>query len=71
MAEAWAEAMLAELGLRRAAGGDRPEDMVRLFATAYYRYSPEPPVGPDGISPWQDEADRIIFRRRGRVQGRR
>jgi hypothetical protein len=31
----WAEAALAELGLRRTAGGDQAEDMVRLFAAAY------------------------------------
>jgi flavodoxin len=106
----WAEAVLTELGLRRAAGGDYAEDMVKLFTTAYggrlgpavfqdgdwtlemdevrwyyaqgrflsredadrpedfrpqflYRYSPEPPGGPDETSPWQDEADRIISRR--------
>jgi flavodoxin len=35
MAGTWAEAMLAELGLRRAAGGDQAEDMVKLFAAAY------------------------------------
>ncbi|MDR0376568.1 MAG: M15 family metallopeptidase [Spirochaetaceae bacterium] len=34
-AETWAEAVLRELGLRRAAGGDRAEDMVKLFAEAY------------------------------------
>jgi hypothetical protein len=34
-AGAWAEAMLTELGLRRAAGGDQAEDMVKLFAAAY------------------------------------
>jgi flavodoxin len=28
-----------------------------------YRYFPEPPVGPDAVSPWQDEANRIISRR--------
>jgi flavodoxin len=110
MAEAWAEDMLVELGLRRAAGGDQAEDMVKIFAAAYngrlgpavfqdgdwtlemdgirwyyargrflpqadadrsedfrpqflYRYSPEPPAGPDGVSPWQDEANQIISRR--------
>jgi flavodoxin len=31
----WAEAALEELGLRRAAGGDQAEDMVKLFAAAY------------------------------------
>jgi hypothetical protein len=35
MAGTWAEAVLAELGLRRAAGGDQAEDMVKLFAAAY------------------------------------
>jgi flavodoxin len=35
IAGAWAEAVLAELGLRRAAGGDYAEDMVKLFAAAY------------------------------------
>ncbi|MDR2632753.1 MAG: M15 family metallopeptidase [Treponema sp.] len=35
MAGAWAEGVLAELGLRQAAGGDRAEDMVKLFAAAY------------------------------------
>jgi hypothetical protein len=34
-AETWAEAALEELGLRRAAGGDQAEDMVKLFAAAY------------------------------------
>ncbi|MDR2392575.1 MAG: M15 family metallopeptidase [Treponema sp.] len=110
IAGSWAEAMLAELGLRRAAGGDQAEDMVKLFAVAYherfgpvvfqdgdwtlemdgvrwyyaqgrflpqqdtdrpedfrpqflYRYSPEPPGSPDEVSPWQDEANRVISRR--------
>lgn len=35
MAATWAEGILAELGLRRDAGGDRAEDMVKLFAEAY------------------------------------
>jgi flavodoxin len=35
IAGTWAEAVLAELGLRRAAGGDQAEDMVNLFAEAY------------------------------------
>ncbi|MDR1025545.1 MAG: M15 family metallopeptidase [Treponema sp.] len=35
LAGTWAEAVLEELGLRRAAGGDRAEDMVKLFAAAY------------------------------------
>jgi flavodoxin len=35
MAGTWAEAALTELGLRRAAGGDQAEDMVKLFAEAY------------------------------------
>ncbi|MDR1430309.1 MAG: M15 family metallopeptidase, partial [Spirochaetaceae bacterium] len=35
MAGTWAEAVLAELALRRAAGGDYAEDMVKLFAAAY------------------------------------
>jgi flavodoxin len=34
-ARTWAEAALAELGLRRDAGGDQAEDMVKLFAAAY------------------------------------
>jgi hypothetical protein len=110
MAAAWTEAVLAELGLRRAAGGDRAEDMVRIFAAAYrdrlgpaifqdgdwtlemdgvrwyyaqgrflpqanldrpedfrpqflYRYSPEPPGGPDGVSPWQGTANQVLSRR--------
>jgi flavodoxin len=110
MAGAWAETALAELGLRRAAGGDQAEDMTKLFAAAYserlgpavfqdgdwtlemdgtrwryawgrflpqedagrpsdfrpqflYRYSPEPPGGPDETSPWRDTANRIISRR--------
>jgi flavodoxin len=106
----WAEGRLTELGLRRAAGGDRAEDMVKLLAAAYggrlgpavfqdgdwtlemdevrwyyaqgrvlpqeeagrpedfrplflYRYPPEPPGGPDEVSPWQDAADLLISRR--------
>jgi flavodoxin len=35
MAGTWAEDALTELGLRRAAGGDQAEDMVKLFAEAY------------------------------------
>jgi hypothetical protein len=35
MAGTWAEAMLTELGLRQAAGGDQAEDMAKLFAAAY------------------------------------
>jgi hypothetical protein len=35
MAGNWAETVLAELGLRRAAGGDQAEDMAKLFAAAY------------------------------------
>ncbi|MDR1505873.1 MAG: hypothetical protein LBI67_02100, partial [Treponema sp.] len=35
MGGSWAEAVLGELGLRRAAGGDQAEDMVKLFAAAY------------------------------------
>jgi hypothetical protein len=35
MAGAWAEARLAELGLRKAAGGDQAEDTVKIFAAAY------------------------------------
>jgi flavodoxin len=34
-AGAWAEDRLAELGLRRAAGGDHAEDMVKIFSAAY------------------------------------
>jgi menaquinone-dependent protoporphyrinogen IX oxidase len=34
-AAAWAELALMELGLRREAGGDRAEDMAKLFAAAY------------------------------------
>jgi hypothetical protein len=39
---------------------DRPEDFRPLFL---YRYSPEPPDGPDEASPWQNTANRIISRR--------
>ncbi|MDR2784731.1 MAG: M15 family metallopeptidase [Treponema sp.] len=114
VAENWAEAALAELGLRRAAGGDEAEDMVKLFAVAYggrvgpavfqdgdwtfemdgvrwyyaqgrflsgedaerpegfrpqflYRYSPEPPGGPDEISPWRYTANQILSRRQSSV----
>jgi hypothetical protein len=110
IAGTWAEAALAELGLRRAAGGDQAEDTVKLFAAAYsgrlgpavfqdgdwtlemdgarwyyargrflpqeyldraedfrpqflYRYSPEAPAEPGGLSPWQDAANQIISRR--------
>jgi hypothetical protein len=35
LAEVWAAAPLAELGLRQAAGGDRAEDMAKLFVAAY------------------------------------
>ncbi|MDR0708625.1 MAG: M15 family metallopeptidase [Spirochaetaceae bacterium] len=35
MAGNWTETVLAELGLRRAAGGDQAEDMAKLFAVAY------------------------------------
>jgi hypothetical protein len=35
MVKAWAAAPLAELELRRAAGGDRAEDMTKLFSAAY------------------------------------
>jgi flavodoxin len=110
-AGSWAEAVLVELGLRRAAGGDQAEDAVKLFAEAYggrlgpavfqdgdwtlemdgerwyyargrflpredadrpedfrpqflYPYSPEPLGSLDGISPWQDTANRVISRRR-------
>jgi hypothetical protein len=31
----WSEAMLEELGARKAAGGDQAEDMAKLFAAAY------------------------------------
>jgi flavodoxin len=109
-AGSWAEARLAELGLRRAAGGDRAEDMVKIFSAAYggrigpvifqdgdwtfemdgvrwyyaqarflpqadvdrlqdfrpqflYRYSPESPGDPDGVSPWQEAANKLISRR--------
>ncbi|AEF85158.1 putative lipoprotein [Treponema primitia ZAS-2] len=41
MAETWTQDMLTELGLRRAAGGNQAEDMVKLFAAAYSnRFSP-------------------------------
>ncbi|MDR1221159.1 MAG: M15 family metallopeptidase, partial [Treponema sp.] len=110
MAGNWAESALAELGLRRAAGGDQAEDMAKLFAEAYgsrlglavfqdgdwtlemdgvrwyyaqgrflsqddasapegfrpqflYRYFPESPGDADGVSPWQETANRIISRR--------
>ncbi|MDR1095584.1 MAG: M15 family metallopeptidase [Spirochaetaceae bacterium] len=55
-AETWAEAALAELGLRRAAGGDQAEDMVRLFATAY-RERLGPAVFQDGD--WTLEMDGV------------
>jgi hypothetical protein len=35
MVETWAASPLAELELRRAAGGDRAEDMTKLFSAAY------------------------------------
>jgi flavodoxin len=38
----------------------RHEDFRPQFL---YRYSPEPPGGPDEASPWQDTANRIISRR--------
>jgi hypothetical protein len=38
----------------------RPEDFRPQFL---YRYSPEPPGGPDEPSPWQDTANRVISRR--------
>jgi hypothetical protein len=59
LAEAWAESPLAELGLRPAAGGDRAEDMAKLFAAAY----PErlgPAVFRDGD--WTFEMDGSIWR---------
>jgi flavodoxin len=115
-ARAWTEAALAELGLRRAAGGDQAEETVKLFAAAYggrlgpavfqdgdwtlemdgtrwlyargrylppvdinraedyrpqflYRYSPEPPAGPEEPSPWQDEANRVMLRRNSGSSG--
>jgi hypothetical protein len=56
MAAAWAEAALAELELRRAAGGGQAEDMVRLFAAAYGgRFGP--PVFQDGD--WTLEMDGV------------
>ena len=56
MAETWAEGILAELGLRRAAGGDRAEDMVKLFAAAYSgRF--DPAVFKDGD--WTLEMDGV------------
>jgi hypothetical protein len=56
MAEAWAAAPLAELGLRQAAGGDYAEDMAKLFSAAY----PErigPAVFEDGD--WTFEMDEV------------
>jgi flavodoxin len=58
MAEAWAQAALTELGLRRAAGGDQAEDMARLFASAYGgRLGPA--VFRDGD--WTLEMDGVIW----------
>jgi flavodoxin len=58
MAGAWAEAALTELGLRRAAGGDHAEDMVKLFAAAYGgRLGPA--VFQDGD--WTLEMDGVIW----------
>jgi hypothetical protein len=52
----WAEAVLVDLGLRRAAGGDYAEDIVKLFSAAYKgRFGP--PVFQDGD--WTLEMDGI------------
>jgi hypothetical protein len=56
MAGAWAEAILAELGQRRAAGGDQAEDMVNLFRAAY-NGRVDPPVFQDGD--WTLEIDGV------------
>jgi flavodoxin len=56
MAETWTEAALAELGLRRAAGGDRAEDMAKLFAAAY-EWRLGPAVFQDGD--WTLEMDGV------------
>ncbi|MDR0663411.1 MAG: M15 family metallopeptidase [Spirochaetaceae bacterium] len=56
MAEAWTEVVLVDLGLRRAAGGDYAEDMVKLFYAAYKgRFSP--PIFKDGD--WTLEMDGV------------
>jgi flavodoxin len=52
----WAEAILEDLGLRRAAGGDQAEDMVKLFSAAYSGRL-GPPVFQDGD--WTVEMDGI------------
>jgi hypothetical protein len=52
----WAEAVLVDLGLRRAAGGDQAEDMVNLFSAAYNGRL-GPPVFRDGD--WTLEMDGI------------
>ena len=52
----WAEAVLGDLGLRRAAGGDQAEDMVKLFAAAYNGRL-GPPAFQDGD--WTLEMDGI------------
>jgi flavodoxin len=58
MAGAWTKTALAELGLRRAAGGDQAEDMVKLFAAAYGgRLGPA--VFRDGD--WTLEMDGVIW----------
>jgi flavodoxin len=50
----WAEAVLAELGLRRAAGGDQAEDMMKIFSAAYNKRL-GPPVFRD--EDWTFEMD--------------
>jgi hypothetical protein len=52
----WTEAVLEELGLRQAAGGDEAEDMVKLFA-AVYAGRLSPPVFREGD--WTVEMDGV------------
>jgi hypothetical protein len=59
MAGTWAEVPLAEMGLRRAAGGDYAEDMAKLFSAVYpERLSPA--VFEDGD--WTFEMDGVRWR---------
>ncbi|MDR0589037.1 MAG: M15 family metallopeptidase [Spirochaetaceae bacterium] len=60
MAEGWAEAVLEELGLRRAAGGDYAEDMVKLFSAAYSGRL-GPPVFQDGDWTVEMDGDRWYY----------
>ncbi|MDR2404167.1 MAG: M15 family metallopeptidase [Spirochaetaceae bacterium] len=56
MAGIWTEAVLTDLGLRRAAGGDHAEDTIKLFS-AVYNGRLGPPVFQDGD--WTFEMDGI------------